>query len=79
GLGAENTLLAIQRQRHFTLYVNGAQVLDGDFPSGYEPNLSTMGYAGVYSDQSGIDVAFTHFALYNLPTPPDFWTALRTG
>jgi hypothetical protein len=79
GLGAENTLLLIQRQRHISLYINGTRVVDDDFADAYYGDVPEFGYAGVYSDQSGVDVAFTRFALYRLPEPPDFWTALRTG
>jgi hypothetical protein len=79
GLGARNTILYLQRAEHITVYINNQQVLDDDFPSKYYGDISTAGVAGIISNESALDTTFTHFALYRLPAPPDFWTVVKTG
>jgi hypothetical protein len=76
GLGAQNTILYVQRGRHITVYVNGQQVDSDDFTSTYYGDLPMEGFPGIYSDQAAMDTAFTDFLVYRLPAPPDFWTAL---
>jgi hypothetical protein len=73
GLGAQNTILYIQHDRHITVYVNGQQVTSDTYSADYYSDLPMDGLAGIYSDQSAMDMAFTHFADYALPPPPDFW------
>lgn len=60
--------------------MNNQQVNDtNEFSSDYYDEVPMYGSAGLYSDQSAMDMAFTHLSLYRLPTPPDFWTAIKDG
>jgi hypothetical protein len=76
GYGARNTIFYVQRGRRITVRVNGQPIMDEDYSASYFPDLPLEGYAGLYSGQSGLDIAFTEFTLYRLPSPTSFWSAL---
>ncbi|HEV2238908.1 MAG TPA: hypothetical protein VGR57_19775, partial [Ktedonobacterales bacterium] len=76
GYGTRNTIFYLQRGRQITVRVNGKQVMDDTFPESEYPSFPIEGYAGLYSNESALDTAFTEFTLYHLPSPPTFWSAL---